>query len=632
MQFHLRSLRIYAVVALASLVLGARCGTPPRPIIQCVESVETSPDCVGPPNGIFTTGTDIILRGQVVGTLTAVTDLRLTVLNAAGDEFSFSILAAMQTDGSFAIIVPIDPAAKFHPNHPMTVEVVRDSGRAVRDRITVISGQSIADGDFTPQGVALRLNDSGLDQAEPLVAGAATFDLPALLPPGTLVTQISSICDYDVRVASYWQNPATGPASIDIDSQSDSVRGDIDFYFHGMSLSVTTPDWWCSNCTATVDPTWVEINGLYDLRPDPFVSNRIDVEQLGGISLGNTSFNVDISGFTCDLAEFFGLIGDDLGGEIESALGSYLNDPDGPDNPPGSHPQDGPIADAFEDALDGIEISGPIGQAIGVNLETPIFDIFEDTVGITFDSDVRITASAPDPNAVDLAASYHVPAAFPSFGGSTPGGSPYDLAICISTSGFNQLLKAEIESGLLMASITELDLGFGPTPLTAGLMTLLIPEFSLIDPAMPLRIDVAPALAPVVSGPEVPGEKITDLRISHLVMGMYTDDGNNNLVLEIAIDAIVGLQISFGDGALTFGLGDVLASNLNTTILQNTLGTDELFLQNLLLNLLPLLLPSLADSLGTFPLPDFLGLQLDLVEVSRNGEFMSLFVDLNTAP
>jgi hypothetical protein len=44
------------------------------------------------------------------------------------------------------------------------------------------------------------------------------------------------------------------------------------------------------------------------------------------------------------------------------------------------------------------------------------------------------------------------------------------------------------------------------------------------------------------------------------------------------------------------------------------------------------LFPSLADSLGTFPLPDFLGLQLQLVEIGKSGEFMSLFVDLVPVP
>ena len=44
--------------------------------------------------------------------------------------------------------------------------------------------------------------------------------------------------------------------------------------------------------------------------------------------------------------------------------------------------------------------------------------------------------------------------------------------------------------------------------------------------------------------------------------------------------------------------------------------------------LLPLLLPEVADVLASFPLPAFLGLQLQSVEVGANGEFISIFTDL----
>jgi hypothetical protein len=39
-------------------------------------------------------------------------------------------------------------------------------------------------------------------------------------------------------------------------------------------------------------------------------------------------------------------------------------------------------------------------------------------------------------------------------------------------------------------------------------------------------------------------------------------------------------------------------------------------------------LPSLAGSLGSFPLPAFLGLSLEVVEVARNGEMLTIYADL----
>jgi hypothetical protein len=48
--------------------------------------------------------------------------------------------------------------------------------------------------------------------------------------------------------------------------------------------------------------------------------------------------------------------------------------------------------------------------------------------------------------------------------------------------------------------------------------------------------------------------------------------------------------------------------------------------------LLPDVLPALGDGLGAFPLPEFFGLQLSGVEVSRNGQFYTLFADLAAVP
>jgi hypothetical protein len=104
------------------------------------------------------------------------------------------------------------------------------------------------------------------------------------------------------------------------------------------------------------------------------------------------------------------------------------------------------------------------------------------------------------PGAPNLTASLAFDEAFPSFGASTPGGQPYDVAVSISAEGFNQLLKAQTECGLLVTSIDEIDLGFGPLPLTAGLLSALMPEFAIYPPATPFRIDIRPTLAPIVTG------------------------------------------------------------------------------------------------------------------------------------
>jgi hypothetical protein len=280
---------------------------------------------------------------------------------------------------------------------------------------------------------------------------------------------------------------------------------------------------------------------------------------------------------------------------------------------------DAPVAAAIQTALEDIAIAGPIGEAIGVTLEAPLFDVYEDNAGITLDSDARITALMPDPEAPDLAASLHLPAVFPSFGANTPvGNQPYGLGISISSSAFNQLLKAETESGLLRTSITEIDIGTGPFPLTVGNILFLVPALAPLPVDTELRIDIAPVLAPVVTGQDGPFGEIADLRIGHLLAKLVVAETGETLV-SIVVDVEVGLTLDFVDGQLSF--------NLENPILAN-----EAQLIAVLNFLLPSLLPSLADSLGTFPIPSFLGLNMSMVEIAKTGDYMGLYTNLVPAP
>ena len=158
------------------------------------------------------------------------------------------------------------------------------------------------------------------------------------------------------------------------------------------------------------------------------------------------------------MADFIG----DLQGLFEGSLEDFLNTEDANGNTP--------IAGAIETALEGIEIAGPSGDGLGVVLDTPMTAALEDPVGITFKINAAASASLPDPEAPDLTASYDVPETFPTFGANTPHGVPFGLGITLSTSAFNQLLRAQIESGLLRTELQQIDLGGGPITLTTGLL------------------------------------------------------------------------------------------------------------------------------------------------------------------
>jgi hypothetical protein len=68
------------------------------------------------------------------------------------------------------------------------------------------------------------------------------------------------------------------------------------------------------------------------------------------------------------------------------------------------------------------------------------------------------------------------------------------------------------------------------------------------------------------------------------------------------------------------------------TVLYNPLGTDEAQLEQTLPAVFRPLVPSLAGALSGFPVPQFFGLSLQGVEVSKNGNFLALFANLAPTP
>jgi hypothetical protein len=216
-------------------------------------------------------------------------------------------------------------------------------------------------------------------------------------------------------------------------------------------------------------------------------------------------------------------------------------------------------------------------------------------------------------------------------------GRSYDMAIAIADSAFNQILASQVESGLLQAEITELDLtgGGNPAPLTAGLLSLFIPQFSQLPSSLPLRLQVEPTLAPVVTGVSGPSGEIAELVMSHLLIDVVSGPtGSETLHARIAADLATAfdLTVEAGTGNLLPALSAPDPNDILITLLDNPLGVDEGQLQLIIPALLAPLVPSLSDLFGAFPLPQFLGLQPTAIEVSRAGDFMTVWLTVVPAP
>jgi hypothetical protein len=105
--------------------------------------------------------------------------------------------------------------------------------------------------------------------------------------------------------------------------------------------------------------------------------------------------------------------------------------------------------------------------------------------------------------------------------------------------------------------------------------------------------------------------------------------GNGGLVIRGAIDLRSGLGLTFDNltSSLAFSVASV--TDLKIAFLVSNITVNEASLAQVLGFLLPDVLPALGDGLGGFPLPQFFGLSLEGVEVSRQGQFLTLFADLN---
>jgi len=75
-----------------------------------------------------------------------------------------------------------------------------------------------------------------------------------------------------------------------------------------------------------------------------------------------------------------------------------------------------------------------------------------------------------------------------------------------------------------------------------------------------------------------------------------------------------------------------VAGTVAVRVLDNKVGANETGVEALFAGLFPNFVSGLSDSFAAFPLPAFLGLQLNVVEMARQGNSFVLYADLDLAP
>jgi hypothetical protein len=207
---------------------------------------------------------------------------------------------------------------------------------------------------------------------------------------------------------------------------------------------------------------------------------------------------------------------------------------------------------------------------------------------------------------------------------TTLGGLPYDVAVGASASGFNQLLAGETERGLLNVDVTSLN----GQPLTLKSLFDLVGAGGLITQDRPVTIALRPEIAPIVTTAPGPNGATGELRFSGYRATIKTSDETNAILLELVLDFRTGVGLELVDGGLGFTFDQPAPGDLTATISKNPLGLPEALVATVFQQLSPQVFASVQDVLPSFPLPQFAGLNLSLVEISRVGSGFVLFADL----
>jgi hypothetical protein len=537
---------------------------------------------------------------------------------------------AATVDGeTWSADVPLNGAAIFTS---VVVEARYARGDVIRERRTVVYGDGATAVVLPPaaeldDAVGLRINDRAFDKIGPVVKTLTTIDTAAIAPAGTVfldecITQVI-VCTLYAR-ASTSAPPTIADFGVALDSNQDNVNAvvtltdlhvlvDIDARVLGIPTS----------CDLVIDADSVTIDGDYALQPSPTDPRFLDVNLVGAspvVTLGNV--NDDFVGGVCSIPvieQIVGLFLPDVRTLMQENLTRLLGDSDG------AGPLDSPVADAVEQALAQINIAGDIGSALGLRLDSNITAANEDPNGINLHATAAFSALGVAPEAPDLTGSVGFPGevlgALPQ---STPGGLAYDVAVGASATGFNQLLAGETERGLLNVDVTSLN----GQPLTLRALFDLVGAGGLITQDRPVAITLRPEVAPIVTTAPGPGGAIGELRFHGYRATIKTTDETNTTLLELVLDFRTGVGLELTDTGLGFTFAQPAAGDLSAIITKNTFNLPEPLVLGVFEQLSPQVFGSVQDTLPSFPLPQFAGLDLSLVEIGRVGTGFVLFADL----
>ena len=558
-----------------------------------------------------------------------------TVEVAAGDS-----LTSVTVNGNPATVdgktwsyeLPLDGEAIFNS---VNVEATFANGDVFRERRTVVYGDGttatiVPEGQVLNNAVGLRVNERSFTKLGPVIKSLTTIDTAAIAPPGTVILDecITSIVVCTVyATATTAAAPTLADFSVELDSNQGNVRAVVTLADLNVPLDVDARIFGIpSNCALNVDAASVTIDGNYALSPDPVDPHNLDVNLVGATpTVTANDVDSDFTSGICSIPvieQIVGLLLPDVTDLLETNLTTLLGDPDG------AGAVDSPVADAIEAALDQVNIAGPIGESLGLNLDSTITAADEDTAGIDLRSTALFTSAGVVPEAPDLTGSVGFGDTLDAIGPDSPSGAPFDVAVGASITGFNQLLAGETERGLVNVDVSEL----GGQPVTLKSLFDTIGAGGIVTDDRPVVIQLRPEVAPVVTTADPPEGSLGEMRFNGYRVTVKTSDETQAVLMELVIDFTTGISLGLADDGLAFEFDQPAPENFSSDIVKNPLNLPDELVDQVFATLTPQVFDAVGDALPKFPLPQFVGLDLQLVEVARVGSGFVLYTDLVPAP
>jgi len=324
---------------------------------------------------------------------------------------------------------------------------------------------------------------------------------------------------------------------------------------------------------------------------DPYVDGGQLYMDVTSVTASATNFDFDIDGWLWEVLDYFGMVSwvDSLvQGYLEDAIEDAVYDA---------------VPDLLADALQGLEISTEMESGDRTFFIDAIPEDAEvDGTGMTVFFESTVTVDSWESVYTGLGSlfyGYSEPAWATSMGGTVMG---------ISLDFLNQVLYAFWGGGLLDYELSGDELGLDVEDLAVFLPSISSGSLSLV---------VEPLLPPVV----VPGTgaAMMDLQIGDMLLTIYDGEPSTGTVfMEVYVSTVVGLDfVADGDTELVAETSDEV---VYFDVIYPESGTQAASDTEALLELLvPILLPDLAETVGSIPLPELEGLTLTGISLDMEG-------------